>query len=70
MPGYIHHIQWSVADRAGVVARLRSQFGLRLLAERPGETALRAGTLTFLVSSRTPPSSGHPGQVSRNLEFG
>ena len=56
MPGYIHHVQWSVQNVSATVAKLRTEYGMKTIAVRntniPGEmeVALRSGSVTFLVS--------------------
>ena len=50
MPGYIHHVQWSVADVDEISAKLRLQYGMRAVAAREGEVVLQCGSVVFLIS--------------------
>ena len=55
MPGYIHHVQWSVGNVSDAVTKLRSEYGMKIFAARTikhgqTEVALRSGTVTFLIS--------------------
>ena len=54
MRSYIHHVQWSVADVGACVAKLRREYGMRLVAVREAgdqsEAVMRSGPVTFLVS--------------------
>ena len=60
MPGYIHHVQWSVASVADTAAKLGREYGMRLVAARSlpdsgeREVVLRSGAVTFLVSPARP----------------
>ena len=58
MPGYIHHIQWSVANRAQMVSRLAETWGAEVVAGRELETVLRLGSTTFLVSQKQQEEEG------------
>ena len=54
MPGYLHHIQWSVASLQHTSHKLRAQYGMREVAVREDrgrrEVVLQSGLVTFLVS--------------------
>ena len=50
MPGYLHHVQWSVADVEQFSAKLRLQYGMRVVADREGEVVLQCGSVVFLIS--------------------
>ena len=55
MPGYIHHIEWSVGDAEAVAEMLVGQFGFRRFAERKKrrrQVAVRSGSTVFLVTQR------------------
>jgi len=52
MPGYVHHVQWSVADLQQCLQYLTLQYGFTVLARRVGEVAVRAGSTVFLISQR------------------
>ena len=60
MPGYIHHVQWSVASVADTAAKLGREYGMRVVAARSlpdsgeREVVLRSGAVTFLVSPARP----------------
>ena len=54
MPGYIHHIQWSVSNLAFSEEKLRKEYGLKVVAEREQrgrrEVVLQSGSIVFLLS--------------------
>ena len=54
MPGYLHHIQWSVASVRHISHKLRAEYGMREVAVREEgerrEVVLQSGLVTFLVS--------------------
>ena len=50
MPGYIHHVQWSVSDLANISSQVRLQYGLRAVARREREIVLQSGSVVFLLS--------------------
>ena len=54
MPGYLHHIQWSVASLQQTSQKLRAEYGMREVAVREDrgrrEVVLQSGLVTFLVS--------------------
>ena len=54
MRGYIHHVQWSVADVGVSVAKLRREYGMQMVAIREVgdqiEAVMNSGSVTFLVS--------------------
>ena len=54
MPGYIHHVQWSVASLQSVAHKLETEYGMRLVAVRDQtgrrELVLQSGLITFLLS--------------------
>ena len=52
MPGFVHHIQWSVQSLQRTVQYLSQQWGSMVVARRVGEVVLRAGTTTFLISQK------------------
>ena len=52
LSGYLHHIQWSVASRAQVVAQLTETWGGQAVCERELETVVRLGSTLFLVSEK------------------
>ena len=65
MPGYIHHIQWCVADLEKSVKTMMEGYQFRVVATRYGqnqEVFLRCGDITFMISQRTAsnkPDSDH-----------
>ena len=56
MPGYLHHIQWSVASLQETSHKLRTEYGMREVAGREDrltgrrEVVLQSGLVTFLLS--------------------
>ena len=56
MPGYIHHVQWSVLSVQKTTAKLRTEYGMRITAVRNHsqygniEVVLTSGNVTFLIS--------------------
>lgn len=54
MPGYIHHIQWSVKNVQETVIKLRSEYGFKIFAKRKinnsSEVAMKSGDVVFLIS--------------------
>ena len=62
MPGYLHHLQWSVADVAATVSRLQHQYNFQPVAQRPGEVVLEQGRIRLLVSARGGGGQGGQGE--------
>jgi len=62
MPGYVHHIQWSVQDLQRCVEYLTLQWGSMVVARREGEVVIKAGTTTFLISQKKSDNEGHIGE--------
>ena len=56
MPGYIHHLQWSVSNLAGISSQVRLQYGMRVVAEREREIVLQSGSVVFLLSQAGGPA--------------
>ena len=54
MTGYLHHIQWSVANKDEVVRLLTDTWGGQALCQRDLETVVRLGSTLFLVSEKQP----------------
>ena len=52
MPGWVHHIQWSVCDIEKTCKTLSNEFGFIVIASRKGEVVLRAGKTVFLLSQK------------------
>jgi len=52
MPGYVHHVQWSVGDLSACLQTLTKEFGWSVLAMRRGEAVVRAGKTVFLISEK------------------
>ena len=54
MPGYLHHVQWSVLHLERTRDKLVREYGMRLVAGREShgrrEVVLQSGTVVFLVS--------------------
>lgn len=62
MPGYIHHVQWSVSDLAAISSMVRLQYGMREVAVREREVVLQSGSVVFLLS-QAGTGEGPPGGV-------
>lgn len=52
VPGYIHHLQWSVASVEAAVTSLTRHWGGRRVASRRGEVVIQLGRATILVSEK------------------
>ena len=54
MPGYIHHIQWSVTDLQLAQNKLSREYGMKVVARREAEArrevVLQSGSVVFLLS--------------------
>ena len=65
MPGYIHHIQWCVADLEKSMKTMMEGFQVKVVASRYGqnqEVVLQSIDITFMISQRTAsnqPESGN-----------
>ena len=67
MPGYLHHVQWSVADVAHISAKLRREYGMRVVATRDREVVLQSGSVVFLISQTGAVMEG--GRLSRRVSL-
>ena len=61
VPGYIHHLQWSVASVEAAVTSLTRHWGGRRVASRRGEVVIQLGRATILVSEKQI-KNGHSGE--------
>ena len=52
VPGYIHHLQWSVASVEATVTALTRHWGGRRVASRRGEVVIQLGRATILLSEK------------------
>ena len=52
VPGYIHHLQWSVGSVEAAVTALTRHWGGRRVASRSGEVVIQLGRATILVSEK------------------
>ena len=65
MPGYIHHVQWCVADLEKSIKTMMAGYQFKVVATRYGknqEVVLQSGDITFMISQRTgsnQPESGN-----------
>ena len=62
MPSYIHHVQWSVASVADTAAKLRREYGMRLVAARSLPDSGEREVVLQRVSAK-----GRPREAMREL---
>ena len=65
MPGYIHHIQWCVADLEKSMKTMMAGYQFKVVATRYGknqEVVLQSGDITFMISQRTASSKPDSGR--------